>query len=181
LTRFKKGISMVKVKAAATPVKKSTRQTIPRKAATTPKKSPATTPKKSPRKPPPSKNDHSHYSVEHKVEKILGKKTIKKQLHYLVQWAGYDESANSWEPEKNVANCVALDDFEATEAEDEQEDEQDETFQVEKILSSKTVKGKTEYLVKWQGYDDSWNTWEPKENLDNCQTLLSQFKRTNKK
>ena len=36
-----------------------------------------------------------------------------------------------------------------------------------------------EYLVKWVGYDDP--TWEPKENLIHCQTLLDNFHKKKKK
>lgn len=31
------------------------------------------------------------------------------------------------------------------------------------------------YLVKWLGYDDSTNTWEPIQNLDTCEELLKEF------
>lgn len=26
--------------------------------------------------------------------------------------------------------------------------------------------GRDLFLIKWEGYDDSWNTWEPASNLD---------------
>jgi hypothetical protein len=32
-----------------------------------------------------------------------------------------------------------------------------------------------QYVVKWKGYPHSENTWEPKQNLRNCQRLLQQF------
>lgn len=32
------------------------------------------------------------------------------------------------------------------------------------------------YLVKWEGYDDSENTWEPVDHL-NCNELLEEFER----
>ena len=40
-----------------------------------------------------------------------------------------------------------------------------EVFRVEKILKTKKVKGKKYYLIKWRGYPDSFNSWEPEENV----------------
>ena len=31
------------------------------------------------------------------------------------------------------------------------------------------------YLVKWKGYDDDDNTWEPRSNLNNCDTRIREF------
>ena len=55
-------------------------------------------------------------------------------------------------------------------------EEVEEVFSVEKIISKKVVNGKTQYLLKWRGYDSDQNTWEPEENLD-CQDLLVEFNR----
>ena len=49
----------------------------------------------------------------------------------------------------------------------------EEVFSVEKIVSKKVVKGKTQYLLKWKGYKKKW---EPEEKLD-CQDLLDEFNR----
>ena len=57
-----------------------------------------------------------------------------------------------------------------------EEEQEDEVFSVEKIVSKKVVGGKTQYLLKWKGYDSDENTWEPEENLD-CQDLLEEFNR----
>jgi transposase InsO family protein len=54
------------------------------------------------------------------------------------------------------------------------ETEEEDEFEVEKILAKRG----TEYLVKWLGYPDSENTWEPRTNLSNCQEKLKQFENT---
>ena len=41
----------------------------------------------------------------------------------------------------------------------------DELFRVEQILKTKKVKGRRYYLIKWKGYPDSFNSWEPEENV----------------
>ena len=57
----------------------------------------------------------------------------------------------------------------------EVEPPEEEEYVVEKILQKKIVgKGKVEYYLKWIGYDDADNTWEPVENLD-CPELIEKF------
>ena len=43
----------------------------------------------------------------------------------------------------------------------------DQRFRIEKILRYKTEKGKRYALVKWIGYDSSYNSWEPVDGLIN--------------
>lgn len=83
---------------------------------------------------------------------------------------------------------------------DETGDEGEEDYVVERVVDKKTHKGKvcgrtcpwflkqkknmkmilfffqTQYFIKWEGYPDSENTWEPVENLD-CDELLEQFEK----
>lgn len=47
-------------------------------------------------------------------------------------------------------------------------------FIVESIVDSRIVAGKKQYLLKWKGYSDEHNTWEPKENLK-CPKLIKAF------
>ena len=44
-------------------------------------------------------------------------------------------------------------------------DGEEEEYLVEKILDSKYRHNRLRYLVKWQGYSDLHNSWEPGENL----------------
>jgi Chromo (CHRromatin Organisation MOdifier) domain len=51
-----------------------------------------------------------------------------------------------------------------------------EDYAVEKILAerySKTLEGEKEYLVKWEGYEEHRNSWEPRENFHDPETLLT--------
>ncbi|KAJ9624357.1 hypothetical protein H2204_010810 [Knufia peltigerae] len=52
-----------------------------------------------------------------------------------------------------------------SEASDDDDEEGEEEYVVEAIQSHRTRKGVIEYHIKWVGYDEAENTWEPKENL----------------
>jgi hypothetical protein len=41
----------------------------------------------------------------------------------------------------------------------------DDLYYIENILQEKTIRGKKQYLVKWLGYPDKFNSWEPIKNF----------------
>lgn len=48
-------------------------------------------------------------------------------------------------------------------------------YTVEKIADSRKRAGKQEYLIKWSGYPDTLNTWEPIKHLKNAKSALQAF------
>jgi len=47
-------------------------------------------------------------------------------------------------------------------------------WEVEEILDSRQYRRKLQYLIKWKGYSDAHNSWEPKEDV-NAPMLLTAF------
>src|SRR6267142_2495354 len=50
--------------------------------------------------------------------------------------------------------------------------------EVEEILNSRRYRRKLQYLIKWKGYSDAHNSWEPKENV-NAPALLAAYHEQN--
>jgi hypothetical protein len=52
-------------------------------------------------------------------------------------------------------------------------------YEVEEILDSCLKRGKLKYLVKWSGYTDDYNTWEPESNCSNSPNIIKNFHNKN--
>ena len=48
-------------------------------------------------------------------------------------------------------------------------------FEVERFVDMRIVRGLRQFLVKWKGYGEFENSWEPECNLGNSMSLLNDF------
>ncbi len=56
---------------------------------------------------------------------------------------------------------------------------EDEDYEVETILDLQKKGRQWRYLVKWKGWPDSQNTWEPESNLTDCKSLVQRYHNEN--
>lgn len=57
--------------------------------------------------------------------------------------------------------------------------EEKSEYTVEKVIDRKLVKGKVFYLLKWEGYPDSDNSWVQAKNI-HCPLLIKEYEKTRK-
>jgi chromobox protein 1 len=55
--------------------------------------------------------------------------------------------------------------------EPKEQQQTEDIYTVEKIMRKRIVRGKVEYLVKWEGYSIDQNTWEPVKNILDPQVI----------
>ena len=48
-------------------------------------------------------------------------------------------------------------------------------YEVEEIKKRKFRNGRKYYFVKWKGYSNKWDTWEPEENFSQSQDLIREY------
>ncbi|KAL4452987.1 hypothetical protein ABPG73_011068 [Tetrahymena malaccensis] len=62
---------------------------------------------------------------------------------------------------------------------DSSQDASDE-YEVEKIVDKKTENGQIFYKVKWKGWDSTYNTWEPENNLFRVSEMIEEYEASKK-
>lgn len=118
---------------------------------------------------------------KYRIKSIQGSKMINGIKHYKIRWAKpLTSKDDSYESETNLItdgqqNFINLynDRIKGIHHEDEE-------FEVEKIVGKKTTRGVIYYKIKWLGYEDSANTWEPKEQLvkDGLTSMINKFEKS---
>ncbi|XP_050301059.1 chromodomain-helicase-DNA-binding protein 2-like [Anthonomus grandis grandis] len=63
---------------------------------------------------------------------------------------------------------------------DQDDDADDAEYEVDEIVGEKTIKGVKHFLIRWKGYTEESDTWEPEDTLD-CSDLIKAFQEKNKK
>ena len=61
---------------------------------------------------------------------------------------------------------------------DDDDEEEEGVYKVESILDMRHRKGARQFLIKWEGYGDEGNTWEPEANLEGARRLVDAYLRT---
>ena len=51
----------------------------------------------------------------------------------------------------------------------------EKVYNVEKLLASRLAGGKKEYKVRWEGYGEKHDSWEPMENLVGCAQQIREY------
>ena len=54
-------------------------------------------------------------------------------------------------------------------------------YAVDKIINVRWTKGSREYLVRWEGFAASHDTWEPMENLVGCAAQIREYENRREK
>ena len=59
--------------------------------------------------------------------------------------------------------------------------DEDGEWEVQEILGSKVVNGKKKFLVKWKGWPEEYDSWEPEENCLNAYDIVTAFEAQRKR
>ncbi|XP_061774245.1 M-phase phosphoprotein 8 isoform X2 [Nerophis ophidion] len=58
-----------------------------------------------------------------------------------------------------------------------EQDEEEDVYEVERIIEMRVEEGEVLYRVRWKGYCSDDDTWEPEAHLEDCREVLLAFKK----
>ncbi|XP_046701078.1 M-phase phosphoprotein 8 isoform X1 [Silurus meridionalis] len=61
---------------------------------------------------------------------------------------------------------------------DSEQDEEEDVFEVERIIDMRVEDGEVLYRVRWKNYSSDDDTWEPKAHLEDCSEVLLAYERS---
>ena len=107
-----------------------------------------------------------NYGIGDQVRLAIQKDKFEKA--YVINWS--DRVYTVKEVKKTIPPTYTVQDergfqHKGTFYEQELQKVEDQRYRIQKVLKYKTEKGKRYGLVKWIGYDSSYNSWEPVEEL----------------
>jgi hypothetical protein len=77
---------------------------------------------------------------------------------------------------ESIAICISEPDTETTKKQGKRKNGQEKMqYKVERIVKKEGKGPSAKFLVKWEGYDEKDNTWEPASNLSKCRSLITEF------
>jgi hypothetical protein len=142
---------------------------------------------------------------EYEVDKVMAHRHDNtNNLEYLVRWAGYAESDNTWEPESHLTDNPSVTEYwtihkeqistnppstympdptpDTNNAIDLTTTNTNDTWEFEDIVSHrKCTNGEFEYHIKWYNCPHSENTWEPSNHIVQAEVIHKYWARHNQK
>lgn len=112
-------------------------------------------------------NKRKKTKKQFEVEGILRKRVTGDRTEYLIKWLNFSDEDNTWEPAENLSCRELVEEF-------EEANSQNDDCIVEAVIAKRFLNNTVEYLIKWHGYGDEDNTWEPIEHLS-CDKMLQEF------
>ncbi|CAK9144806.1 unnamed protein product [Ilex paraguariensis] len=129
-----------------------------------------------------SGGDAADVMVAEAVVDQVEKKRQEEQNHYQEgkENGAEEEGEEEEEEEEEVDNENGYDQFddlqiEEGEAETEKPKLAEGFYEIEAVRKKRVRKGEVQYLIKWRGWPETANTWEPFENLLSCSDVIDAF------
>lgn len=118
------------------------------------------------------KSEHQRYIFK------LNKKNEKLEAELHTEKKQNAENQNTIEKQRSEIQALhlKLNQFEMDESDKKTKHE----FEVQEILDDKLIDGRKHYLVRWKGFDNGHDSWEPRKNL-HCPDILNKYDKCKRK